>query len=296
MKEATFFVEYFGEKAGDSIENPTVLDRFAEPVTELLYGTDAIVMLTFHSGERRDDGYVLKIDMSIQMRSHAWSVKSDESGEEPSAGKVLATIKEILGLGKFCFGRKAAASFESNKRGQLKVTNSAGQVQYFDPSVVKLYNRYRLHLSKFTEPLERNGIDSIRIGTGNDDETAVVFDKKDRPYLRCDKGSVVSENECDLFLEVVAPKLNGSAEGWRFSEGKGGYEFTATIEDTAFLEKVKSQDILFAYNTGIYAVVRMVQRKAERTKKDFVDDLGEPAVTERSIVKVLEVYDIQELF
>lgn len=301
MKTLTFFVQYFGGKA-DKLASPTELDRIAEPAKELLYGKDSFVILSFDSGKRQDDSYAIPIELSVGYPDRPWGVESDEKRPEPKAEDILAILKGVLRLGKFSFGRKVAESFESNELGQVKVMNSAGQVQFFDHVVVKLYNRYRLHLSEFTAPMDQDGINSIRICTGDDDKTAVVFDKKDRTYLRCEKGSILTENECELFLEIAAPKLNTSAEGWRFSEGKGGLEFTATIEDTDFLKKVHSGEIQFGFGAGMYAVVRTVQRKAERTQMEKAqlgrpfDDLGEPAATERTIVKVLEFYEFGQPF
>lgn len=82
-----------------------------------------------------------------------------------------------------------------------------------------------------------------------------------------------------MILEVVTPILNGSPQGWRFSEGEGGIEFAAAVEDADFLEKVKKRKIALVYGTCIRAAVKVVQRKAVKI------------VTERSITEVFEVIE-----
>lgn len=294
MSTTTFIVQIFGKIAND-VSLVTGLDSLAEEAAELLFGKGSEVRL-FVTDECHSDIQIKRIDMELSCACLPERVKSVAEESEAGVEDVLSTIIEVLRLGKFSSGRKAAVSFKLNERGQVKVTNSAGQIQYFDPIVVELYNRQlnRLSISTLTKCLDLEGVGSIRIFTGDDDESAVVFDKKDRAFFRCDDGKVLTENESGVFLEIVAPMLNGAAEGWRFSEGQGGLEFTATVEDAEFLEKVRIRDIDFAYGVGVYAIVRTVQRKAERTDTtnptEIVSNIGATTVTERTIVKIVDYY------
>ena len=101
--------------------------------------------------------------------------------------------------------------------------------------------------------------------------------KQERRYFRQDDGLVLTDNESETMLEVVGPMLNGSPEGWRFSEGEDGIEFTANVEDETFLADVRERKIILVNGSTIRAIVRTVQRRKVRTR------------TERTIVEVKEV-------
>lgn len=298
MIKTTFQVQICGKNLDKTNERISPIDEIlnlAQRVAEFIYGKGSGVSIAT-STDCRFDIYTEKVKMDVTYESAPTENSILVTGSRLScADVVLAVVKGVIRLGKFCSARKATVRLEWNAQGQVKVTNPSGQIQYFDPAIIKFYNQNLNHLSisALTEPLDLEEVDSIRICTGDDDKTAVVIGKQDRPFLRCHKGKILSENESELFLEVITAMLDGSADGWRFSEGQGGHEFTATVEDTAFLKKVKNRDFSFLYGSVIYAVVRTVQRKGERTeeqKKSRWDKLGEPTVTERSIVKVLKYY------
>ena len=176
---------------------------------------------------------------------------------------VVPMIKGVLKLGKFCFGKKIEASTEPDEHGDVKVVNQIGQVNYFNAAVINIYNqdRTRSQISRLTQTLDQAGADSIRISTGDDDQTPEVINKQDREFFRYEEGMVLTDNESEVILEVVGPMLDGSSKGWRFSEGDDGVEFSASVEDDDFLGKVKSREIKFENGTAVRAIVRTVQRK-----------------------------------
>lgn len=128
------------------------------------------------------------------------------------------------------------------------------------------------------ERSDAEGADSIKISS-DAAETTETITKEDRRFLSRKEGRVVTDSNSEMILEVVEPMLNGSPQGWRFSEGEGGIEFTAAVEDADFLEKVKQRRGTLVNGTCIRAAVKVVQRKAVKI------------VTERSITEVFEVIE-----
>lgn len=283
----TFSIQFAG-KAFDNHEIPAsalaqsllALDGLAKRTAEVVYGKDANAEINVKAGFRQGSFIV---DLVAKCNDPVTAV-GVAAGAVTVGGGVVAAIKGVLKLGKFSFGKKVEASSEPDTHGQVKITNQIGQVQYFDAAVINIYNqdRTRSQISRLTQTLDQDGADSIRIGTDDDDQTAEVIGKQDREFFRYEEGMVLTDNENEVVLEVVGPMVNGSAKGWRFSEGEDGIEFSANVEDVAFLEKVKSREVKFENGTAVRAVVRTVQRKAIRT------------VTERTIVEVMEVYSPEQ--
>lgn len=93
---------------------------------------------------------------------------------------------------------------------------------------------------------------------------------------------MLTDNRGTYILEIIRPMLNGSPDGWKFSEGEDGIEFTATVEDDDFLAAVRDRKIILVNGSSIRAIVRTVQRKKVRTR------------TERTVVEVKEVFNPED--
>ena len=81
----------------------------------------------------------------------------------PATG-VVPTIKNIIRLCKFAHGKKVEAQPDDTQPGQLKVTNEAGQVNYFNDRIVNMYNQSRTQslMSRVTS----SGVKPRRLGRG----------------------------------------------------------------------------------------------------------------------------------
>lgn len=281
----TFSIQFTG-KAFDNHDIPAsalaqsllALDGLAKRSAEVIYGKNSNTEIKVKAGFRQGSFIV---DLVATCASDPEVAVATVAGGVTIGGGVVATLKGILKLGKFTFGKKVETETEPGADGQVKVTNQLGQVNYFNSTVVNIYNqdRTRSQISRLTQTLDKDGADSIRISTGDDDETAEVIGKQDREFFRYEEGVVLTDNESEVILEIVGPMVNGSPKGWRFCEGgDGGIEFNANVEDADFLAKVKSREIKFENGTSVLAVVRTVQRNNIRT------------VTERTIVEILEIF------
>ena len=157
----------------------------------------------------------------------------------------------------------------------------------FTPLLINMYNQSRTQslMSRVTQTLGQEGIESIAIFTDSGDTEREIITKRDREYFRRKEGIVLTDNEAEVILEVAGPMTNGSPKGWKFSDGEGGIDFFATVEDDDFLAKVRSREVKFENGTAVRAVLRTTQRKNIST------------ITNRTIVEVKEVFSpSQNLF
>lgn len=173
-----------------------------------------------------------------------------------------AVIFGIIKLGKFLKGRCIKEQSEDKDNHNIvKVTNYYGEVLQFSKSTVKIFNKNntKIQLDRITRTLDESGVDIIKISSGNEEESIT---KDERTYFKREDGSVITDEENTLVLEVINASLNGDPRGWRFYDGD--HEFSAIIEDEAFLRRVVEEKIAFKNGTQIEATVRFVQKRGSR--------------------------------
>lgn len=284
----TFSIQFSGE-AFDNHDIPAAalaqsllaLDGLAKRVAEVVYGKESNTEIKVKAGFRKGS---FIIDLVAQCQNDpvvAVGVAAGAATVVSTVGLgVVATIKGVIKAGKFFFGKKATVDPRAIKGDQIEVTNEIGQINNFNINVINIYNQDRTQsqLSRLTQTLDQDGVDSIRVYKDENDKESEVITKEDRKFFRHEEGIVLTDNEVEVILEVVGPMTNGASKGWKFSEGEDGIEFTANVEDEEFLQDVKSRKIKFENGTAIRAVVRTVQRKNIRT------------ITDRTIVDVKEVF------
>lgn len=252
------------------------LDGLAQKIAETMYGKGVEAQIKVKAGFRRGSFIA---DLITYCTNNPKDAVFVSAAAVTVAGGVYASLKSVIRLGRFVFGGRANVKGKPDSNGRVTVINQAGSCKTFDISAVNVYNqgRTQIYLSRLTQTLDLEGSESIvfHSGSGDDDE---VITKEDRNIFRYEEGVVLTDNEGEVILEVVGLILNGSGKGWRFSEGQGGLEFVADIEDEKFLQAVKDRKITFVYGSSIRAIMRTVQRKNIRT------------VTDRTIVEVKEVF------
>lgn len=106
--------------------------------------------------------------------------------------------------------------------------------------------------------------------------------KFNKMFFNQSSSCMLTDNRGTYILEIIRPMLNGSPDGWKFSEGEDGIEFTAAVEDDDFLAAVRDRKIILVNGSSIRAIVRTVQRKKVRTR------------TERTVVEVKEVFNPED--
>lgn len=280
----TFSIQFSGE-AFDNHDIPAAalaqsllaLDGLAKRVSEVVYGKESNTEIKVKAGFRKGS---FIIDLVAQCQNDPTVTVGVTAGVTTVGLGVVAAIKGVIKAGKFLFGKKANVDPRAIKGDQIEVTNEIGQTNNFNINVINIYNQDRTQsqLSRLTQTLDQDGVDSISLYKDENDKESEVITKGDRKFFRHEEGIVLTDNEVEVILEVVGPMTNGANKGWKFSEGEDGIEFTANVEDEEFLNDVKSRKIKFENGTAIRAIVRTVQRKNIRT------------MTDRTIVEVKEVF------
>ncbi len=272
----SFSIE-FGGKAFHQCKVPAAalaqsllaLDGLARKSSEAVYGTDCQTEVKIQADSNQGSFIV---DLAIGC---------DE--EDPLTNGGSTAVRMILGvinLGKWACGKKVKVIEADPSKVDVKIENHEGQGIYHNRVAVNIYNlsRTQSQLSRLTQTLEIEGADTIKIVSLDKPSEQETITKKERQFFRLEEGIVLTDNETDVILEVIGPMLNGSSKGWRFSEGEGGLEFTASVEDEEFLRKIIRRELSLVSGMSIRASVRTAQRKTVRT------------TTERTITEVKEIF------
>lgn len=284
----TFSIHFFGTafdhcegdgctiSAAAPAQSLLALDGLAGRAAKALYGNGCEAEIGMRAGFKPGSFFV---DIAAACKNDPEPSAPVSADGPTAAGGVAHMLKEVIRLGKFAFGKKVEVDPGKVDGDAAAITNAIGQTQTFSLTVASLYNqaRTRSQLSRLTQTLDQEGVDSIRICTDDNDPTAEVVEKRDRAYFRHAEGVVLTDNEADMVLTIVAAMTNGSGQGWQFSEGCGGIAFHADVEDEDFLNRVKSREIKFENGTAVRAIVRTVERRTRRT------------VTDRTVVEVKEL-------
>ncbi len=248
------------------------LEGLIKKATSLIYGSGFVVKVRIAAGSQ-NGSFLVDIDRDVS------------ESQRTAKFSFFPFIGGLFSLCKWAYGKELKVLEDGKDSEAVKIQNAIGCSSLFNRYVVTVYNNKRIktQLSRLTQTLDSDGVDSICIfqdKAGQREEFKI--DKEDRKYYCCEEGVVLTDNECEVILYVLASAINGSTFGWRFSEGEGGFEFNATVEDEDFLEGVKNRKITLVNGTTIRAVVRTVQRKNVRT------------ITDRTVVEVKDVFDPAE--
>ncbi len=272
----TFSIEFDGA-AFDNHEIPAAalaqslfaVDDLAKRAAKALYGKSASAEIRVKAGFK-PGSFIL--DLVAACENHPSETIATVSVLVTISGGVVSTLKELYRLGKFSKGRRIETEPDGSNPDMTRVFNEFGQVMQFSNCTVNLYNQERTQslLSRSTQTLDKEGVDSISIFDDSADAERVVISKSDREYFRQEEGTVLTDNETEVVLEVVGAMTNGSPKGWKFSEGEDGIEFVASVEDEEFLAKVRSREIKFENGTAIRAILRTTQTKTVRTRTNRV--------------------------
>ena len=274
--EEVFFIEFDGPAfehhnipAAALAQSLLALDGLARRSAEAVYGKDADIRVNV-KGSFRPGSFI--VDMLIEYGPLI-----------AAAASAVTILTGIVGLGKWAFGKKVR-EVQKLENDCVRVENEAGNVAVYNQCTVNIYNnaRTRDQLSRLTQTLDMEGVESISIGGDGDGSQTESISREERRFFRQDDGLVLTDNEAESILEVVSPMLNGAPDGWRFSEGEDGVEFTATVEDEDFLAAVRNRKIPLVNGTALRAIVRTVQRKKVRTR------------TDRFVVEVKEVFQPED--
>jgi hypothetical protein len=134
--------------------------------------------------------------------------------------------------------------------------------------VVNLYltSGARKDAEKLTRPLEQAVVETISFSADGD---SIKIEKDDREFFGQKEPGVIREDDFVITLEIVTANLRGEADGWRFFDG--GSDFSASVWDESFLNKIKSGQQAFHTGDMLEVIMRTIQRRpVHRLKTDRI--------------------------
>lgn len=256
---------------GQAFENHEIS---AYALGQSLLAVDSLAKTCGHAAYGRDADVTVKVQGSPRPGSFIVDLIVVHPLESTAAGAV-AILKEIITISKWAYGK--AVKFISEDGDKARVENAAGEIGEFEKEALRVYamSKTRIDLSRLTQTLDNEGAESIAFSGGAGGPEIIT--RSDRGFYREEDGLVLTDNESELALEVLTPRLRGDADGWTFSEGEDGQEFKARVEDEEFLRRVREGEYSFKSGTSILAMVRTVQIRKNRT------------LTRRSVIEVSAV-------
>jgi len=132
-------------------------------------------------------------------------------------------------------------------------------------------------VEKFSEALEREGLEEVSIAQPEEESPPLKLTKNDIPALKLpdQEEEIIIKDIQGMVLQIVSLSFKPDNK-WRFSDGEN--TFTATIEDEEFLKEVANNERAFAKGDTLICDVRIRQYK---TPSGILK-------AERSIIKVAE--------
>lgn len=276
MAETSFEVRYDGEAVRDGRMEvrelaPALLalSELFTAASRLLYPDDDPVALEIEA--TREGSFV--IELVLHAVGSGWDQLSHMDLTK-DAGQ-LALFKELIigdsidfslfGLIKRLKGKTVVKEVEGPGAGETTLTEQGGVEVVVKTEVARLAadENIRRELRDVVEPLTREGVDTFEVGSGA--KATVRLEKADAPSFEPpaapDDPELLSEQVLDdVYLELLTVDLEkGSTRKWRFG-GIGG-NFTATIEDPEFLQKVARHEVMFGTGDQLRARVKITQRR-----------------------------------
>lgn len=250
--------------AASLAESLLALDSLSKICGHAAYGKEADIEVKV-KGTPRAGSFIIDLAIAHPVESAAVSASA------------VTVLTGVIALAKWAYGKSVRILGESGS--EATVENESNDIGAFEKEALRIYglSKTKIDLSRLTQTLDREGADSVSIGSESGHEEVIT--RADRRFFRDEDGEVITDNESQMVLEVTGPRLNGLSDGWTFSEGEDGAEFKAQVEDDDFLQKVRAGDYSFKSGTTILAIVRIVQIRKNRTR------------TKRSIIQVLDVHN-----
>ncbi|REE74373.1 hypothetical protein C8E05_3808 [Rhodococcus wratislaviensis] len=161
--------------------------------------------------------------------------------------------------------------------GTVRITTADGDSITLPAESISLVqsNDFRQATQRFTAPLNSEGITSVSIGGPN--FPPLMIDQSDLPAFNPSAGdlTVVSDNTIEQVVTVDSVPFRETLQ-WRLNDGSTN--FTATMQDAAFRDRIRRRDVQFGEGDKLRAEIRTIQTM----------DTNGTLTTQRTIERVIE--------
>lgn len=238
---------------------------------KVLYGETAKIEVKVKASFQESS---FKIDMAL---IHSWvSALIDMLNGREAVGTATALVflqalgllpgEGLIGLLRKLRGRKIT-SIEESHDSIVIIVLSDGERLEEKKSAVDLYRDIptRRELTKVLEPLEKEGINEVRVGQ---DGNLLSVKKEELPYFRFAPGDEsLSEIVNEMKFEIVSPNFQKGLK-WKLSDGVS--TFYAEILDEHFWSDIESRRESFSMGDILRCTARMIQiQQDERLKSSY---------------------------
>ncbi|MDR1152247.1 MAG: hypothetical protein LBK72_07205 [Bifidobacteriaceae bacterium] len=185
-------------------------------------------------------------------------------------------VWQSMGVIKWLRNRRVAKAEPALRAGQTRITLADGTSLDVGSEAVRLVQsvEYREHLEEFVRPLERDGVESLRVV---DRETTVTINADEQRLFTAPTPPAEEElnsTKRQTWVQVVGIELD--YRKWRFTEGES--RITAPIEDIAFRTRIDNDEVTFGKGDLLHVELRTRQYR----------DRSGAIKAEYGIVKVIE--------
>lgn len=253
-------------------ESLVAFRAIAERASKIQYGKNADLLVKVKGGFQAGS---FNIDLILD-----WVIKNPEGaaalGVVAGAG-INKIITGFVSLYKWARGKDVVVDQKNGE--SVTLVNEEGQVNIFNNSIFNMYvnKSSRSEAEKLTRPLDVLGMEGITLSAMGDDDglsDIVTISREERRFFLHGERGNIRDDEDVFTLEIVYPSLDGKGANWKLFDGDA--EYNVTIEDDAFLERVKKREILLGSGDMIEVRMRVVQKRPNKK-----------LITERTVLEVL---------
>lgn len=251
------------------------LSKLAVKASSFVYGKECKVSVKVKGGFREGSfDYKLVFDFF--------------GGLLPVVPELTKSLLKLIELKKFLNGEKPVST---EKHGSdIVITNANGDTKVVAPNIVVMNNSapVTVNINGAYEPLQEGANRMTLKGAitfpGRDgqpalEEAATVGIEEKQAVLAKAPG-ILSQEDSQKILEVLTPHMDGKPENWRFYDLEDETEYSALVEDAAFLDEVREGRQMFQHGSKVNATVRVVKKLVNERKR-----------TERTIMSLSALAD-----
>lgn len=200
----------------------------------------------------------------------------------PLVPDIMTLIFEYLNIKKFLKNEKPQ-EVQSQEDGKVIIKNNEGATITANAPVINILNsnNVSINFNKFTSPIVSQELSKICLknkSENTEEQTSLFeFTEEDKDYLAIVPQDEKEITENEYTLQILTSNNDGKAEMWRFRDLEEQVEFTATIQDDIFLDKIINKEYNFQRDDQIKVKMKKIKQKVNKRFK-----------TERYILEVLD--------
>jgi len=230
----------------------------AEEAARTLWGEQVSVKVEVRASFRTGSfGIDLSVATNLAQQLMGW-LRGETATALVNGITLIGAIGGLMGALKWFQGRRPR-SVEMTPDGKRRLVCDDGEALIVEEHTVLLLRslRVREHLWQVVAPVEREGIDTVALGT--DERIDVVVTREEAPWFvpPAAEETVVHEDESTMAFSIVSLSFK-EGNKWRLSDGN--VTVFVEVADQDFLSRVDRNLVRFAKGDLLIGRTRITQR------------------------------------